>query len=67
MVLTSNIVQADVEWMKVVQALQERHQAEVLFYEKAPRELLNQLKELRPRYVGIVEKPENLNRDYVIE
>ena len=66
-VLASKTVQADAEWMKVVKALQDRHQAEVFFYDQAPGELLEQLKEVKPRYVGIVEKPENLNRDYVID
>ena len=66
-VLASKTVQADAEWLKVVKALQDRHQAEVFFYDKAPGELLEQLKEVKPRYVGIVEKPENLNRDYVID
>lgn len=37
------------------------------FYEKAPRENLADLQRVKPRYVAIVEKPENLNRDYVID
>ena len=66
-VLTSKAVQQDAAWMQVVNALKEKHGAEVFFYEKAPRENLVDLQRVKPRYVAIVEKPENLNRDYVID
>ena len=60
-------MQQDAAWMQVVNALKEKHGAEVFFYEKAPRENLGDLQRVKPRYVAIVEKPENLNRDYVID
>lgn len=66
-VLASKDVQNDAAWMQVVNALQKKHKAEVFFYEKAPRENLADLQRVRPRYVAIVEKPENLGRDYVID
>ncbi len=66
-VLASKAVQQDAAWMQVVNALKEKHGAEVFFYEKAPRENLADLQRVKPRYVAIVEKPENLNRDYVID
>ena len=66
-VLASAAVKADAEWMKVVNALQVKHDAEVLFFDKAPRESLPTLRELRPRYVAIVDVPANLGRDYVID
>ena len=66
-VLASKAVQQDAAWMQVVNALKEKHGAEVFFYEKAPRENLGDLQRVKPRYVAIVEKPENLNRDYVID
>lgn len=66
-VLASKDVQQDVAWMQVVNALKEKHGAEIFFYEKAPRENLADLQRVKPRYVAIVEKPENLNRDYVID
>ena len=66
-VLASKAVQQDAAWMQVVNALKEKHGAEVFFYEKAPRENLADLQRVKPRYVAIVEKPENLNRDYVSE
>ena len=66
-VLASTAVKDDAAWMEVVNALQQKHRAEVVFYEKAPRETLKNLQQLQPRYVAIVEKPENLNRDYMID
>ena len=66
-VLASKDVQNDAAWMQVVDALKNKHKAEVFFYEKAPRENLAALQRVRPRYVAIVEKPENLGRDYVID
>ena len=66
-VLASKDVQNDAAWMQVVDALKNKHKAEVFFYEKAPRENLADLQRVRPRYVAIVEKPENLGRDYVID
>lgn len=66
-VVTSKKVQADGEWMKVVEALAKRHKATVLYYDKQPRELLTELRRLTPRYVAVVEKPENLNREFVME
>lgn len=66
-VLASRGVREDAAWMQVVDALKRKHGAEVFFYEKAPRENLADLRRARPRYVAIVEKPENLGRDYVID
>lgn len=65
-VLTSSEIRKDAGWMKVVDALQKKHQAGVFYYERSPRECLPELKTCRPRYVAVVEKPEHLNRDYVI-
>ena len=66
-ILTSAAVKKDTAWMNVVNVLQKKHDARVFFYEKAPRENLADLQRVRPRYVAIVEKPENLGRDYVID
>ena len=66
-VLASQAVQQDAQWLEVAQALVQKHDAELFFYNDAPRECLEQLKVANPRYVAIVEKPENLNRDYVID
>ena len=66
-VLASTAVRDDAEWMKAVTALQERHGAEVFYYEKSPREVQENLKAAYPRYVAIVEQPERLGRDFVMD
>jgi zinc protease len=66
-VLASSAVQQDAEWMKVAETITQKHDADLVFYDKAPREVLAQLQKLSPRYVAIVDKPENLNKDFVID
>ncbi|MDR2039719.1 MAG: hypothetical protein LBQ60_17500 [Bacteroidales bacterium] len=66
LVIASEEVRKDKSWYTVVQELQKKHQAGALFYNEHPEELLPELKEIRPRYVAIVEKPEQLNRDFII-
>ena len=56
-ILASNSVRKSVEWLKVVDLLKEKHNAQVFYYEKSPRENLSDLKRTRPRYVAIVEQP----------
>lgn len=65
LILASKQVIEDKEWKKVVDELAEKHKASFLTYNNAPDELMNQLKEQSPRYICIVEKPENLNRGYI--
>ena len=66
-VLASSAVQQDAEWLKVAETLTQKHDADLVFYDKAPREVLAQLQKLSPRYVAIVDVPENLNKDFVID
>lgn len=66
LVITGKSVQADNAWADVVNTLVTKHQAELLAYDKCIDEVMPQIKELNPRYVAVVEKPENLNRDYVM-
>ena len=66
-VLASEAVQQDAEWLKVAEALQQKHSAELIIYKQSPCESLDALREIKPRYVAIVEKPENIGRDYVID
>ena len=65
-VIAGKGIAADLAWNQVAQSLKDKHQATLLAYNEKPDELLSQLQQIRPRYVAIVEKPENLNRDYVI-
>lgn len=66
-VLASKIVAEDAEWLSVAEMLSAKHHAEIVVYGTSPREVLPQLQTLNPRYVAIVEKPERLNRDFVID
>ena len=66
-VLVSETVNEDKAWRDVVETLAERHDAEVILFNKSPREAMNSLKRVNPRYVAIVDKPENIGRDYVID
>ena len=66
LVITGKSVQADSAWANVVKTLVDKHQAELVAYDKCIDEVMPQIKELNPRYVAVVEKPENLGRDYVI-
>lgn len=66
-VIAGKGIVADSAWNHVAQALKDKHEAVLLSYNEKPDELLPQLRQIQPRYVAIVEKPENLNRDYVID
>ena len=66
-VLVGKKVQADKEWQKVVDRLVELHQAHVIGFNERTSEALPQLRELTPRYVAIVEKPENIDVAFIID
>ncbi len=65
-VAVSRAVAEDKPWADVAEALRLKHSADVVVYELSPCELLDTLRSLNPRYVAIVEKPENIGRDYII-
>lgn len=65
LIVASKSVKESSDWMKVVEVLKKRHKAGVVFYNESLSEVLDDLKKIKPRYVAIVEKPENLNRDYI--
>ncbi|MBO7261622.1 MAG: hypothetical protein J6U95_01670 [Alistipes sp.] len=66
-VVMSHAVSEDKAWADVAEALRAKHSADIVVYESSPCELLDTLRSLKPRYVAIVEKPENIGRDYVID
>ena len=66
-VAMSRVVSKDQAWADVAEALRLKHSADVVVYESSPCELIDTLRSLKPRYVAIVEKPENIGRDYVID
>ncbi len=66
-VLASETVHQDSEWNAVAEKLQAKHSAKLFYFNRQPREALDQVRNLSPRYVAIVEKPENINDKYVID
>ena len=67
MILTSESVANDEAWSVVVDKLMEKHNASLAIFTTTPREVLEDIRIINPRYVAIVDKPENINRDYVID
>ena len=67
MILASESVANDEEWNVVVDKLMEKHNASLATFTTTPREVLEDIRIINPRYVAIVDKPENINRDYVID
>jgi len=65
-VMASSTVQKDADWNKVALKLQKQHNAGLIYFEKHPEDCEAQLKTAAPRYVAIVEKPENINDSYVM-
>lgn len=67
-IAVSEAVTNDAGWMRVVDELQKLHpHAVVINYQDSLKQLLPSLQELRPRYLTVIEKPENINRDFVVE
>lgn len=66
-VLVSQAVRDDAAWKPVVEALKTKHDARVIAFHTLPEEALSQLKEAAPRYVAVVEKPCNIDRDYIVK
>ena len=67
LVIASKAVMQDAEWADVANAIASKHDADVVTFASTPREALEQIKSAYPRYVAIVDKPENIGRDYVID
>ena len=57
----------DAEWAEVANTIASKHDADIVTFVEAPREALEQIREIYPRYVAIVDMPENIGRDYVID
>ena len=67
LVLASEDVANDAEWMAVAEKLAKKHNSHIVTFAEAPRDVLETLRAENPRYVAIVDKPENIGRDYVID
>ena len=66
-VLISEDVGTDPDWMIVANHLSAKHNAPIIQFAASPSELRDTLCTLRPRYVAIVDVPQNIGRDYVID
>lgn len=66
-VAASKTVMNDAGWQKVAKTLADRHKAVILEYDRHPAELEAKLRELAPRYLAVVDVPENLDREFVME
>ena len=66
-VLISEDANSDSEWRAVAEALATKHSATIVTFAEAPRQTLDSLRQINPRYVAIVDTPENIGRDYVID
>lgn len=65
-VIAGKGITADSAWNQVATALVNKHQATLVTYNEKIDEVMPLLRQVSPRYVAIVEKPETLGRDYVI-
>lgn len=66
-VIASKSVDQNEAWREVVNKLATKHNAEVLLFAESPCETKERLQKIKPRYVAVVDIPENIGRDYVIE
>ena len=66
-VIASKSVNQNEAWREVVNKLATKHDAEVLLFAESPCETKERLQKIKPRYVAVVDMPENIGRDYVIE
>ena len=66
-VIASKSVNQNEAWREVVNKLAAKHDAEVLLFAESPCETKERLQKIKPRYVAVVDMPENIGRDYVIE
>lgn len=66
-VIASESVDQNEAWREVVNKLATKHDAEVLLFAESPCETKERLQKIKPRYVAVIDMPENIDRDYVIE
>lgn len=68
MIIAQKSTETDPDWQKVIQALQEKHNnAPVYYFHMSPRETMPIIKRIKPRYVAIVNKPENIGRKDIMD
>lgn len=67
LVLASESVMQSPDWAAVAESLAEKHSADIVTYPTSPRDVMDAIREAYPRYVAIVDMPENIGRDFVID
>ena len=66
-IVVSKATAADPQWKSVVDALQEKHHAQVLPYGKSPKETLAILRQTLPRYICFVATPAEAGSTFVAQ
>ncbi len=64
-VLARTDVIENAEWNRVATTLANKHRAEIIRFAEKPEEALPRLKQIRPKYVAIVDLPKNIGVEYV--
>ncbi len=67
LVLASKKSFDDPEWKKAIKTLWKRYSAKVLLWENSVSERENQIKKIAPRYIALVAKPDEIDRNTVAE
>jgi len=67
LIVASNSVKSDSCWNKIVIALEKKHIAKTVYFNSHPKEVFTEIQKIEPRYLAIVDKPENINVSYVID
>lgn len=67
LILAGNSLKGDSGWEQVVAELSKKHNdAPVLYYSQHPDQLLKEVQKANPRYVAVVDKPQNIGRETIM-
>lgn len=64
-IVANQVLTQKSDWMKVIDKLQKRHGARIVYYKETPAEVKEELKQYFPRYVAFVDEPERIGQHYV--
>ncbi len=67
LIVVSKATQSKPEWQKVVKALQDKHSAKTIVFDKNPSEILPTLQKAFPRHTCFVCQPDEVNKAFVRE
>ncbi len=66
-IVVSERTRSDPEWKRVVLELEAKHQARIIAFKSSAEEVLPELRQVFPRYVCFVAKPEEATRQFVTQ